>query len=117
MLALLVLFARLVAASPMPAANEADAVARAALHTICHAAPDGDRAPDHHPAPDGSHDGCLLCPACHLLAHAAVPVPGGLALLAPQAVPVGAAAPLPPATGPPGRFRPVPHPTGPPASA
>ena len=114
-LAVLVLFARLVAAAPMPAADGADAVARAALQTICHHGPDGG-AGDHGPVPAGPHEGCVLCPACHLLAHAAVPVPGGL-VVPPRRLLVGAVAALPPATGPPpGRFRPVPAPTGPPFS-
>ena len=110
-LALLVLFARLVAAAPAMPVPAVDALA---LRTICHAGP-GEPVAPQDPAGHG-HEGCLVCPACHLLAHAAVPVPAGPLLRPPSRVVLAVLAPVPPATGPPGRFRPVPASTGPPAS-
>lgn len=107
-LALLVLFARLVAAGPMPVGPDFDALA---LRTICHAGPPGEPGAPHAP---GGHDACLLCPACHLLSHAAVPLPAGPLLRPPVRIARAVAVPMPPSTGPPGRFRPVPAPTGPP---
>ena len=108
-LALLLLFARAVAI-PMPMAGPADPVALAALHTICHV-PDGSPAPEpgHHPA----HDGCLLCPACHLAAAALLPAAPAFAW---QLAIRAAAHPgtLPQATGPPHAIRLAARPTGPP---
>ena len=115
MLALLMLFARLAGAAPMPAASEADTVARAALHTICHTGP-ADDAGHHGPSHDGSHNGCLLCPACHLAAVAVLPASAS-ALARPATVTVLRRVVVPPpATGPPHAGRLAARPTGPPAS-
>ena len=114
-LAVLVLFARLAGAASMPAASEADAVARAALHTICHTGP-ADDAGRHGPSHDGSHDRCLLCPSCHLATTAALPA-STPALARPATVAVLRRAVLPPpATGPPHAVRLAARPTGPPAA-
>lgn len=110
LLAALLFLARLIApATAMPApVSPADAIEQIALHSLCHGAPAG----DHAPAP--AHHDCLLCPACHLLSHAAIPPPGGPALRPPARTLIGLAAPLPPATASPARPRPVAQPTGPP---
>lgn len=103
----------------------ADPVARMMLQAICHAdgsrqaasegAVDGQGPAPAAPMPSG-HADCLLCPACHLVSHAAVPLPGTPALPpAPQRL-AGWAAPLPPATGPPPRKRTAAQPTGPPTA-
>ena len=108
LLAALVLFARLAApAMAMPSADPAGL----SLGTICHG---GDPAqPDRPTQPD--HGDCLLCPACHLAAHAALPTPTAPAVPPPRLVATGVGAPLPPATGPPARHRSTAQPTGPPA--
>ena len=109
LLATLLMVARLIApamAMPLPAADPVEL----ALQTICHA--DGPGPPGAPAQPD--HTDCLLCPACHLVAHAALPAPGPL-LLPPSVMAVGVSAPLPPATGPPSRVRTPAQPTGPPA--
>jgi hypothetical protein len=113
LVAALMLVARLIApASAMPSpASPADLAVAAALQTICHGGlPD---APDQ-PVRGPVHHDCLLCPACHLLAHAAIPLSSEPALPVPVARWIGAEATLPPATGPPERPRLVAQPTGPP---
>jgi len=103
----------------------ADPVARIMLQAICHAdgsrqaasqdAPDGQDPAPAAPVPSG-HADCLLCPACHLVSHAAVPLPGTPVLPSALRSLAGWEAPLPPATGPPPRKRTAAHPTGPPTA-
>ena len=115
LMAALLLVARLIApltAMPAPA-SAADTFALVALQTICHAEAPDDRTDHGHPQAPAQHP-CLLCPACHLISHAAVPAPDGPAVRPPAPTLIGLAAPLPPATGPPDRPRTVAQPTGPP---
>lgn len=106
-LATLILFARLLApAMAMPSDIGGP------LIPICHSGASGE-APGStdHPA---QHD-CLLCPACHLVSHAVLPMPMIPGVPLPAVSPIGLAAPLPPPTGPPIQVRTVAQPTGPPA--
>ncbi|MDT7951557.1 MAG: hypothetical protein RQ966_08645 [Acetobacteraceae bacterium] len=107
LVAALVLFARLVApAMAMPNDFGGPAI------PICHAAASG-KAPGSTDHP-GQHE-CLLCPACHLVAHAALPMPASPGVPVPTLAAIGIAAPLPPATGPPSAIRATAQPTGPPS--
>ena len=106
LLALLLLFSRLiapVAAMPAPVPHGIDALA---LQTICHGDGPGQTDPS-------DHRDCLLCPACHLVSQAVLPTPVASAPL-PPSTDIAVAAPLPPATGPPSRVRATAQPTGPP---
>lgn len=86
---------------------------RLAREAICHAAPEGSGGPARE-APAG-HGDCLLCPACHLVAAAALPTSAGPGLPLPRLAPIGLVAPPPSATGPPPARRFATPPTGPPA--
>lgn len=106
LLALLLLFSRLiapVAAMPAPVPHGIDAVA---LQTICHGDGPGQTDPSEH-------RDCLLCPACHLHSQAVLPAPVAWVAPPPSTV-IAVAAPLPPATGLPSRVRATAQPTGPP---
>ena len=113
MLATLFLVVRLLAASvtmaaPAPNPTPIDLVAE--FGVFCHAGTDSDGT-EKAPAPDHA---CLVCPACHLVAHAGLPTP----MPAPVPMRVGGMVMLallpPPATGPPRQPRVAAHPTGPP---
>ncbi len=114
LIAVLVLLGRLIApASAMP--DPANPVAAITLQSICHAASGGGT--DGAPAQSPAEHQCLVCPACHLVAHASIPMPGGPELQPPTTMPVGTAALIPPATGPRIRARAVAQPTGPPTAS
>ena len=125
LLALLVLFARLVApVMAMPPATSPTAspagpgVAALAAFAICHAGPADDAADGATGEPGLKHEtppaDCLLCPVCHIAGQALFPAPGGPAMEPPGLLGVSLAAPLPPATAPPARPRAAAPPAGPP---
>lgn len=103
----IMLFARLVA----PAVAMPNAVGGPVI-PICHSDASGEApgSTDH-----SSQYDCLFCPACHLVSHAALPVPASPGVPLPTMVAIGIAAPLPPASGPPSPIRTTAQPTGPPS--
>ena len=112
MLAALFLAARLLASSmvmAVPAQSPtADLVAQ--LSVFCHG---GGDAGGTEKAPSSDHD-CLICPACHLMAHAGLPTPMPAALPIRLGGMIMLATAPPAATGPPHQPRVADHPTGPP---
>ncbi len=110
LLAALFLAVRLLASSMAMAAPGPDALAGAA--GFCHSGPDDD-APQ---APAHDHE-CLVCPACHLVGHAGLPVPAPALLLLALGGDIGRASAAPTATGPPHRPRVSAQPTGPPTAS
>lgn len=107
LLATVLLFARLLAPSIAMAQPSTDL----ALQAICHSP-----APDQPPGRGGpsDHRDCLLCPACHLVSQAALPVHAAPELPRPTVIATGLVTPWPSPTGPPSRVRTAAQPTGPP---
>ena len=67
-------------------------------------------------APAHEHS-CLVCPACHIVSHVALPTPAPTALPTILGGDIGRAAAPPPSTGPPRQPRVAAHPTGPPSAS
>ena len=111
LLAVLLLFSRLVGPAMALPVISTDPLSSLIAQTICHT--DGlNGAPA--PADHSDHHSCLLCPACHLVSHAALPVPVGPTVPLPTVVTISVRAFLPPAQAPPSRIRTAAQPTGPP---
>ncbi len=108
LLAMLLLFAQMVAPAMALQLRSADPAGQLALQTICHIDAPGT------PAQPVQRD-CLLCPACHLGSQVALPTPTVPPVPpSPATAAIDIGAPLPPATRARSRFRATAQPTGPP---
>ena len=110
LLAALLLLSRLVGPALALPAMSGDPIS-SITQTICHT-DEVDGTPT--PTDPSDHRSCLLCPACHLVAHAALPVPLGPIVPLPTGVAISVRVSLPPAQAPPSRIRTAAQPTGPP---